>query len=49
MNLSLRLLVPYIAVIIFWFGLENAWLTIAAYHLLILFFARGHLSLTNRR
>lgn len=48
MNLCLRLLVPYFAVIVFWFGLGNAWLTIAAYHLLILFFARRHLSLPKR-
>ena len=47
-DFCLRLLVPYAAVLVFWYGLDNAWLTVAAYHLLILFFARGRLALPRR-
>lgn len=36
-DLLLRMLAPYFAVLIFWIGLSNAWLTIAAYHAQILF------------
>ena len=31
------MLAPYFAVLVFWVGLSNAWLTIAAYHAQILF------------
>ncbi len=39
-ELLLRLLAPYVAVLVFWIGLSNAWLTIAAYHAQILFWMR---------
>lgn len=48
MNIVLRLLVPYVAVLVFWYGFSNAWLAIAAYHLLILLFARGRIALPTR-
>jgi hypothetical protein len=48
MNLCLRFLVPYAAVLVFWYDLGNAWFTIAAYHLLILLFARGRIPLPTR-
>jgi hypothetical protein len=48
MNLCLGFLVPYAAVLVFWYGLGNAWFTIAAYHLLILLFARGRVPLPTR-
>jgi len=45
MNTCLRFLVPYVAILVFWYGYANAWLTVAAYHLLIVLFARGHIAL----
>ena len=48
MNLCIRLLIPYLAVLVFWYGFSNAWLTIAAYHLQILVFARGRIVLPTR-
>lgn len=40
MNLLPKLLAPYIAVGVFWYGLQNAWLTILAYHVQILLWLR---------
>jgi len=34
-----RILAPYLAVLVFWIGLSNAWLTILAYHAQILFWS----------
>jgi hypothetical protein len=39
----LQLLAPYLAVAVFWCGLENAWWAILAYHAQILFWSRHRL------
>lgn len=38
---TLKLLAPYLAVLVFWCMLSNAWLAILAYHVQVLFWARG--------
>jgi len=40
MKLTLKLLVPYIAVALFWCIWRNAWLALLAYHVQILFWSR---------
>jgi hypothetical protein len=40
MRLILRLAAPALAVGVFWFGFESAWMTILAYHAQILFWSR---------
>ncbi len=40
LKLTLKLLAPYIAVVIFWCILENAWQAILAYHIQILIMSR---------
>lgn len=39
MTLALRILAPYLAVAICWFGFSNAWLTVLVYHLQIILWA----------
>jgi hypothetical protein len=41
MKLTLRLLAPYFAVVVFWCIFSNAWLAILAYHVQILLWTRG--------
>lgn len=48
-TLALRLLAPYLAVGIFWIGLQDAWLTVLAYHAQILLWTRGRVTLPWRR
>jgi len=40
MQLILRLLAPYLSVLIFWFGFRNGWLAILGYHAQILLWGR---------
>jgi hypothetical protein len=40
MTLLIKMLVPYVAVGVFWSTLSNAWLAILAYHALILYWSR---------
>ena len=40
---TLRLLAPYLAVGVFWYGFSSAWLAILAYHAQILLWSRGRL------
>lgn len=44
----LKLLAPYLAVIVFWCVLRNAWLSILAYHAQILFWSRRDLERVGR-
>ncbi len=44
MRLILQLLAPALAVSVFWFGFENAWMTILAYHVQILFWSRHRIT-----
>jgi hypothetical protein len=48
MKLTLRLLAPYLAVVVFWNILGNAWLAILAYHLQILFWSGDVISSIRR-
>lgn len=43
---TLRHLAPYLAVLVFWCMLSNAWLAILAYHAQVLFWARGRIPKT---
>lgn len=43
MQLTLRLLAPYLSIAIFWFGFKNGWLAILGYHAQILWWARRDL------
>ncbi len=45
---ALRLLAPYVAVLIFWCGLHSAWLTLIVYHLQILAWSRRDLKRVAR-
>lgn len=51
--LALQLAAPYLSVLVFWVGLENAWLTILSYHAQMLYWlirqppARGDLRLNR--
>jgi len=44
-NLALKLLAPYLAVTIFWWGFQNAWLSILVYHAQILLWSNNHAKL----
>lgn len=44
-KLTLKLLAPYLAVVIFWWGFQNAWLSILVYHAQILFWSKDHFKL----
>lgn len=48
-SLAFRILAPYLAVAICWFGFGNAWLTVAAYHLQIILWSRRSFTLPNWR
>jgi hypothetical protein len=48
LTLVLKLLAPYLAVLVFWVWLGNAWLAILAYHAQILLWSRGSLPTLRR-
>jgi hypothetical protein len=48
LTLVLKLLAPYLAVLVFWVWLGNAWLAIFAYHAQILLWSRGALPKLGR-
>lgn len=46
-NTAFRLAAPYVAVVVFWCGMSNAWLAILAYHAQILWFSRKNIGAVN--